>query len=104
MITLNNSLPCYIECDIGETIWHSHFQTRCNSGYKQTKNNYPASQAHHIFMASKFPKIADCPENIISLTPNQHFYRAHPENKTQILDKAERIMKEYFETKKTQQQ
>ena len=48
-------------------------------------------------MASKFPEIADCPENIISLTPNQHFYRAHPENKTQIIDKAERIMKEYFE-------
>jgi hypothetical protein len=55
-------------------------------------------------MASEFPEIADCPENIISLTPNQHFYRAHPENKTQINDKAERIMKEYFETKKSQQQ
>lgn len=54
--------------------------------------NYPASQAHHIFMASEFPEIADCPENIISLTPNQHFYRAHPENKTQIIDKDYQIV------------
>lgn len=48
---------------------------------------YPASQAHHIFMASEFPEIADCPENIICITPNQHFYRAHPNNRTQVIDR-----------------
>ncbi len=48
---------------------------------------YPASQAHHIFMASEFPSIADCPENIICLTPNQHFQRAHPNNHTQEVDR-----------------
>ncbi|MCM1312327.1 MAG: hypothetical protein NC206_02500 [Bacteroides sp.] len=48
---------------------------------------YPASQAHHIFMASEFPTIADCPENIICITPNQHFYRAHPNNHTQQIDR-----------------
>ncbi len=48
--------------------------------------NYPGSQAHHIFMASEFPEIADCPENIICITPNQHFYRAHPDNHTQYID------------------
>lgn len=49
--------------------------------------NYPATQAHHIFMASEFPEIADCPENIICITPNQHFSLAHPNNNTQIIDK-----------------
>lgn len=49
---------------------------------------YPATQAHHIFLSSQFPEIADIPENIIAITPNQHFYRAHPNNKTSILDKS----------------
>lgn len=48
--------------------------------------NYPATQAHHIFMASEFPEIADYPENIICITPNQHFYRAHPNNRTFVVD------------------
>lgn len=47
---------------------------------------YPGLQAHHIFMESEFPQIADLPENIIILTPNQHYYRAHPNNKTSVVD------------------
>jgi hypothetical protein len=47
---------------------------------------YPGLHAHHIFMQSEFPQIADCPENIIILTPNQHLYRAHPNSKTAIID------------------
>ena len=54
--------------------------------------NYPASQAHHIFMASEFPEIADCPENIICITPNQHFVFAHPDGRTQIVDKDYQIV------------
>jgi hypothetical protein len=49
---------------------------------------YPGLQAHHIFMESEFPQIADLPENIIILTPNQHYYRAHPNNKTSIIDES----------------
>lgn len=49
---------------------------------------YPAMQAHHIFLASEYPEIADIPENIIAITPNQHFYRAHPNNKTSVIDKS----------------
>ena len=51
-------------------------------------HTYPATQAHHIFLASQFPELADTPENIIAITPNQHFYRAHPKNITSIVDKA----------------
>ena len=53
---------------------------------------YQATQAHHIFLASEFPELADIPENIIAITPNQHFYRAHPNNKTSILDKSYQVI------------
>jgi hypothetical protein len=53
---------------------------------------YQATQAHHIFLASQYPELADIPENIIAITPNQHFYRAHPNNKTSILDKSYQII------------
>jgi len=47
---------------------------------------YGHTQAHHIFMASEFPELADCPENIICLTPTQHYTMAHPDNKTTVID------------------
>lgn len=43
-------------------------------------------------MQSEFPEIADCPENIICLTPNQHYFRAHPINKTSIIDENYQII------------
>ncbi|OCG17477.1 restriction endonuclease [Gilliamella sp. wkB292] len=46
-----------------------------------------ASQIHHIFTKSDFPEIADYHENLIAITPNQHFGMAHPENKTTYIDK-----------------
>lgn len=51
-------------------------------------DTYPAIHAHHIFLMSEFPELADIPENIIAITPNQHLYRAHPDNKTSIIDKS----------------
>ena len=54
--------------------------------------DYPATQAHHIFLASEYPELADCIENIICLTPNQHFYMAHPDNKTSVADLDYRIV------------
>lgn len=53
---------------------------------------YPGLQAHHIFMESEYPEIADYPENIICLTPNQHYYRSHPNNKTSIIDKSYQLI------------
>lgn len=46
-----------------------------------------ATQAHHIFTQSDYPTIADYVENLIILTPNQHYSMAHPNNKTQYMDK-----------------
>ncbi len=46
-----------------------------------------ATQVHHIFMKSDFPQIAHYLENLIKLTPTQHYTKAHPQNNTQIVDK-----------------
>lgn len=46
-----------------------------------------ATQMHHIFPSSEFPTIADFLENLIALTPNQHFLKAHPENRTAYINK-----------------
>lgn len=48
----------------------------------------PATQMHHIFPAGDFPEIADYLENLIALTPTQHFTYAHPNNNTQYIDRA----------------
>ncbi|MDD4815513.1 MAG: restriction endonuclease [Clostridia bacterium] len=49
--------------------------------------NVNATQVHHIFSESDFPVISMFYENLINLTPNQHFVRAHPNNKTSAIDK-----------------
>ena len=51
-----------------------------------------ASQMHHIFPVSYYPEIADYYENLIALTPTQHFTYAHPNNNTNYVDR----MYQYF--------
>jgi hypothetical protein len=46
-----------------------------------------ATQVHHIFMKSEFPQISYFLENLIKLTPTQHYTKAHPSNNTQIIDR-----------------
>ena len=48
----------------------------------------PATQMHHIFPTNEFPSIADYLENLIALTPTQHFSYAHPNNNTQYIHRA----------------
>lgn len=45
-----------------------------------------ATQMHHIFPKNEFPTIMHYIENLIALTPNQHFGFAHPNNNTQVID------------------
>lgn len=52
----------------------------------------PATQMHHIFPASDYPVIADYLENLIALTPTQHFTYAHPNNNTQYIDREYQYM------------
>lgn len=46
-----------------------------------------ATQVHHIFPRAEFPQIAHYIENLILLTPTQHNTKAHPNNKTQQINK-----------------
>lgn len=43
------------------------------------------TQIHHIFPKSEFPVIMHFSENLIALTPNQHYGFAHPNNNTQTV-------------------
>lgn len=49
--------------------------------------NGEATQIHHIFPRADFPKLAHYLENLIKLTPTQHYTKAHPNNKTQEINK-----------------
>lgn len=49
--------------------------------------NGEATQVHHIFPKSQFPEIAHYLENLILLTATQHFAKAHPNNRTQEVNK-----------------
>ena len=44
--------------------------------------NGEATQVHHIFPKSKFPQLSAYLENLIKLTPTQHYTKAHPSNRT----------------------
>lgn len=57
------------------------------SEVKDQYANGEATQVHHIFPKSEFPQIAHYLENLIKLTPTQHYTKAHPSNKTQIVNK-----------------
>lgn len=51
-------------------------------------DNTTPTQIHHIFPKNEFPEIMHYVENLIMLTPNQHFSYAHPNNNTHIIDLA----------------
>ena len=50
------------------------------------EDNSAPTQIHHIFPKNEFPEIKHYIENLIALTPNQHFGYAHPNNNTHIID------------------
>ena len=45
-----------------------------------------ATQMHHIFPQHSFKELAGYLENIIALTPSQHYTEAHPNNHTSLID------------------
>lgn len=49
-------------------------------------SNGEATQVHHIFSKSRFPQIAHYLENLIKLTAQQHYTKAHPNNKTDAIN------------------
>ena len=57
------------------------------SEVKDEWSNGDATQVHHIFSKAEFPQIAHYIENLIRLTPTQHNTKAHPGNKTKLINK-----------------
>lgn len=45
-----------------------------------------ATHVHHIFPKSTHPTIADSRENMICITAAQHFFEAHPDGNTGVID------------------
>lgn len=61
--------------------------------YNMQIDKTSATQIHHIFPKNEFPEIMHYIENLIILTPNQHYNFAHPNNNTQIIDlEAQKIL------------
>ena len=50
-------------------------------------SNGEATHAHHIFPKAQFPEIAHYIENLILLTATQHNTKAHPNNRTQEINR-----------------
>ena len=79
------------------------FNQKYRNGFTEVcdENKVIGTQLHHIFPRSRFPELSYYYENIIVLTPNQHFLYAHPNNntseisisyqKTMLLEKSKRI-------------
>lgn len=58
--------------------------TKFNEEWKS--DDMQATQMHHIFPKNEYPDIMHYLENLIALTPNQHYGFAHPNNNTQHVD------------------
>lgn len=67
--------------------FNDKFRAGKSEVYEKNHINDSATQVHHIFPVNEFPSIADFLENLIALTPTQHFGYAHPNNNTQYIDR-----------------
>ncbi|MGA1847297.1 restriction endonuclease [Deferribacter abyssi] len=50
--------------------------------------SYRTIYIHHIFPKNEFPELADKVENLIALTADQHYRRAHPNGNLRYIDKS----------------
>lgn len=61
-----------------------------NNGESEVQDELAVGHAinmHHIFPENEFQEISGYVENLIALTPSQHFQKAHPDGNTRIIDK-----------------
>ncbi|KJZ81683.1 hypothetical protein DJ66_0405 [Candidatus Liberibacter solanacearum] len=79
----NANLDKYLIQKAITIIKHCHSE----SEVKDQWHNGDATQVHHIFPSKQFPLIAHYVENLIRLTPTQHYTKAHPNNKTNAISK-----------------
>ena len=66
------------------------FNDTFNNGLSEVKDQYAIGKAihmHHIFPENEYEEISGYVENLIALTPSQHFIEAHPNGNTRLIDK-----------------
>lgn len=66
------------------------FNDTFNNGLSEIKDELAVGHAinmHHIFPENEFQEISGYVENLIALTPSQHFQKAHPDGNTRIVSK-----------------
>lgn len=66
------------------------YNEKFNNGESEVKDEYAVGKAthmHHIFPVNEFKELSSYVENIIALTPGQHFSEAHPNGNTQLINK-----------------
>lgn len=66
------------------------FNDAFNNGLSEVKDELAIGHAinmHHIFPENEFQEISGYVENLIALTPSQHFQKAHPDGNTRIINK-----------------
>lgn len=66
------------------------FNDAFRNGLSEISDNFAeglATHMHHIFPVNQFEELSSYVENIIALTPGQHYSEAHPNGNTQIIDK-----------------
>ena len=73
----------YIVKKMSNLVSKLHTESEVNDEFA----NGEATQVHHIFPSSEFPDLAHRIENMIKLTPTQHYTKAHPSNNTQEINK-----------------
>lgn len=88
-----NYNPNLTEYQIGKAkkvvrTYNDEFRNSYSEHYEESEKNNKAVHIHHIFPKYEFIEIAAYIENLISLTPNQHFLRAHPDGNTFYVDTA----------------
>lgn len=66
---------------------YNHIYNHGKSEVVQDNENCTAIHIHHIFPQSLFPLVSDYLENLIPLTPNQHYVYAHPNGDTHDINK-----------------
>ena len=95
-----------IQIDLHKSVRAMNFLRKYNAEYREgctevLKGKYIAkgTQMHHIFPRSDFPEISFLKENIVALSPNQHFLCAHPDNDTHRINESYRkvILEEKLE-------
>ncbi|OFA12712.1 hypothetical protein LASUN_04290 [Lentilactobacillus sunkii] len=64
------------------------YNAKFNFGLSETGSGEQATQGHHMLPKSKtyYPQFATYCENIIMLSPNEHYLKAHKDNKTETIN------------------